>query len=158
MKKSITKLLAVVVIVAGGILSSNAQELGVRFGDVSGGNVAIDAIFSTGEFNRLHADVSFGHGVGIDLLWDFLYRPLGGEAFNWYLGVGPYTRIGEYTNKNDEVDDFDLGATFEVGLEYRFGTVPIALGIDWRPRLEIIDHTDFHAGGFGLNVRYVFGN
>ena len=30
---------------------------------------------------------SFGSGVGIDVLWDFLYRPLGDEAFNWYVGA-----------------------------------------------------------------------
>lgn len=65
----------------------NAQELGVRFGDVSGGSVAVDGVFSTSKFSRIHADVSFGNGAGIDILWDFLYRPLPGEAFNWYVGV-----------------------------------------------------------------------
>ncbi|WP_430817585.1 hypothetical protein [Carboxylicivirga sp. RSCT41] len=129
-------------------LSSNAQELGVRFGDVSGGNVAIDGIFSTGQFSRIHGDVSFGNGVGIDLLWDFLYKPLGNEAFSWYVGVGPYTRID---------DPFKLGVVGEIGLEYLFSGVPLALGIDYRPAFEIIDNTDFHAGGFGLNVRWRFG-
>ena len=126
---------------------SNAQELGIRFGDVSGGKVAIDGIFGTGQFSRIHADVSFGDGVGIDVLWDFLYRPLGGEAFNWYAGVGPYIQIA---------DPFWFGVAGEIGLEYLFATVPIALGIDWRPSLSIIESTEFHVGGFGLNVRYVF--
>ena len=45
---------------------STAQELGVRFGDVSGGNVAIDGIIGIGSWSRVHADVSFGDGVGID--------------------------------------------------------------------------------------------
>lgn len=128
---------------------SNAQELGVRFGNVSGGPVAIDAIFGLGEFSRIHADVSFGDGgVGVDALWDFLYRPLGGEAFNWYLGAGPYINID---------DPFWLGVAAEAGLEYRFNSVPIALGADWRPRLSIIEETDFHWGGFGVNVRFIFG-
>ena len=72
---------------------SNAQELGIRLGNVTGGDAAIDAIFSLGKYSRLHADVSFGHGVGIDLLWDFLYRPLGNEPLNWYVGAGPYMLI-----------------------------------------------------------------
>lgn len=128
---------------------SNAQELGVRFGYAHAANVAVDGIFSTGEFSRIHADVSFGgNGVGIDALWDFLYRPLGDEAFNWYLGAGPYMDID---------DPFLLGAAFEAGLEYRFNSVPIALGFDWRPKLSIIENTDFYADGFGLNIRYVFG-
>ena len=115
MEKSISRLFVTLVLIVGGLLTTNAQELGLRFGDVSGGNVAIDAIFSTGEFNRLHADVSFGNGVGADLLWDFFYRPLGGEAFNWYMGVGPYLGIFDHDNgKNDADDDteFNLGVVF----------------------------------------------
>lgn len=148
MKKTVKKLLVAAAIVMGFALTSNAQELGVRFGDVSGGNVAIDGIFSTGEFSRIHADVSFGDGLGIDVLWDFIYRPLGGEAFNWYAGVGPYMYIN---------DPFWLGAVGELGLSYTFNAIPISLSADWRPALSIIEETDFHAGGFGFNVRYVFG-
>jgi hypothetical protein len=127
---------------------ANSQELGVRFGNNSAGNVAIDGVFGVSKFSRIHADVSFGNGVGIDALWDFLYRPLGGEAFNWYLGVGPYMQID---------DPFWFGAAFEGGLEYRFNSVPLAIGVDWRPRLSIIETTDFHFEGFGFNVRYIFG-
>ncbi|WP_206082001.1 hypothetical protein [Maribellus sediminis] len=148
MKNTMKKGLLVLAIVMGSILASNAQELGVRFGDVSGGNVAIDGIFSTGQFSRLHADVSFGNGVGVDLLWDFIYRPLGGEAFNWYAGVGPYIQID---------DPFWFGAVGELGLAYTFNSIPISLSIDWRPALSIVEKTDFHFGGFGLNIRYVFG-
>lgn len=126
-----------------------SQELGARFGEVLGNNVAIDAMVSTGKFNRLHLDVSFGdRGVGVEALWDFLYRPLGGEAFNWYAGAGPSILIG---------DPFLLGFSGEAGLEYRFNSVPIALGLDWRPTFYIIEDTDFDAGGFGFNVRYIFG-
>lgn len=148
MRKQIFKLVAILAIVMGGVISSNAQEIGIRFGDVSGGNVAIDGIFSTGEFSRIHADVSFGDGVGIDAIWDFLYRPLGSEAFNWYVGVGPYMVID---------DPFWFGAAGEIGLEYRFVSVPIAIGMDWRPELSIVEKTDLHAGGFGFNIRYVIG-
>lgn len=144
------KIFIVLALILGTISITNAQELGVRFGNISAGNVAIDGIFSTGQFSRIHADVSFGSGgVGIDALWDFLYRPLGDEAFNWYAGAGFFTFIG---------DSFDLGIIGEIGLEYRFVAVPIALGLDWRPYLEIIDETRFGANGFGLNVRWVFGS
>ena len=148
MKKTVKKLLIAAAIVMGFALSSNAQELGVRFGDVSAGNVAIDAIFSTGDFSRIHADVSFGGGgVGVDALWDFLYRPLGGEAFYWYAGVGPYIWID---------DPFWFGAVGELGLEYQFNSIPLSLSLDWRPALSIVEETDFHGGGFGFNIRYVF--
>lgn len=128
---------------------AGAQELGVRFGDISSGNnFAIDGMFSTAKFSRIHADLSFGNGVGIDALWDFIYKPLGNESFNWYLGAGPYMRIA---------DPFWLGVAGEIGLEYKFKGAPIALGADWRPHISIIDETAFHAEGFGINIRYIFG-
>jgi len=142
------KILLVSALILSGVFISNAQELGVRFGNISGGNVAIDGIFSTGEFSKIHADVSFGNGVGIDVLWDFLYRPINGEAFKWYVGAGPYTFIG---------DPFQLGVIAEIGLDYHFNKVPISISADWRPFFRIIDNTDFGAEGFGVNVRYVFG-
>ncbi len=149
MKKGFQKLIYAIVIIAGVALTANAQEVGVRFGGTNGaGGAAIDGIFGVGEFARIHADVGFYKGgVGIDALWDFLNEPLGNEAFYWYLGVGPSTYIG---------DDFQFGASGEIGLEYHFMGAPIALGIDWRPTLWITD-TRFGADSFGLNVRYVFG-
>jgi hypothetical protein len=129
--------------------TASAQEIGVRVGNVLGNSAAVDAVFGVGEFSRIHADISFGDGgVGVEALWDFIYRPLGGEAFNWYLGGGPSVLFD---------DDFRLGASGEIGLEYRFNGVPLALGIDWRPTLYIVEQTSFDAGGFGLNFRYVFG-
>ncbi|MFN8256801.1 MAG: hypothetical protein U0W24_13985 [Bacteroidales bacterium] len=124
------------------------QEIGIRFGDISGGSVAIDGVLATTKYTRLHADVSFGNGVGLDVLWDFLYKPIGGEAFNWYVGAGPYAWFH---------DPFYLGVAGELGLEYRFNKVPIAIGADWRPTLSIIESTDFYADKFGLNVRWIFG-
>ena len=154
------RFLLIVAVMIASYSFSSAQELGVRFGDVSGGSVAIDGVFSTGKFSRIHADLSFGNGFGVDVLWDFLYRPLGGEAFNWYAGVGPY--LGVFDTKGDsDVDDdteFNLGVVGEIGLEYRFNSVPISLSADYRPMLEIVDDTSFHWGGFGFNVRYIFGS
>jgi hypothetical protein len=123
-----------------------AQEVGVRFGDIVGNNVAVDAVFGH-RGNRIHADVSFGDGVGIEALFDFVMKPVQGEAFYYYIGFGAFSWIG---------DPFRLGVSGELGLEYRFNKVPIALGIDWRPALRLIDETKFHAGRFGLNIRFVF--
>lgn len=129
-------------------LSLSAQEIGVRFGEVARNNVAVDAVFNTGG-SRIHANVSFGNnGVGLDALWDLIYKPLGGEAFNWYLGVGPSANLGD--------DDFYLGASGEIGIEYLFNSVPITLGLDYRPTFWIVEDTDFDAGGFGFNARWRF--
>lgn len=127
-------------------LTTKAQEVGVRWGDVMGNDFAVDGVFSLGEFSRVHADVSFGNGVGVEALWDFFYRPLG-ESFNWYIGAGPSLYID---------DPLWFGVSGEVGLEYHFDGVPLAIGADWRPTFFIIDDTDFETGGFGINARFVF--
>jgi hypothetical protein len=149
MKKGFKQLFWVIVIVTGSVITSNAQEVGVRFGGTNGaGGAAIDAVFGSGS-GRKHIDVGFyNDGVGVDLLWDFVCKPLKGEDFNWYLGAGPTTLIG---------DNFWLGICGEAGLEYRFSKLPIAAGVDWRPTFWIIDDTKFGADSFGLNVRWVFG-
>lgn len=136
-------------LVMAGLSQANAQELGIRFGNFSGNNVAVDGVFELGQFSRIHADVSFGNdGVGIDALWDFLYRPIGTSDFDYYIGAGPSLFLG---------DPFGLSAAGEIGVEYAFPDVPIAIGFDWRPTFRIVEETDFFVDVFGLNVRYVFG-
>ena len=128
--------------------SGYSQELGLRLGDALGnkGSVAVDGVFALGKFSRVHADVSFGNGVGLEALWDFAFRPINNSPLYYYLGVGPSLFLG---------NPFGLGAAGEAGLEYRFPDAPVALGLDWRPTFVLVQNTDF-TSGFGLNVRYVF--
>ena len=123
-----------------------AQEIGIRGGDLSGGNIAFDAAILTGEFSRIHADISFGEDIGIDVIWDFIYRPLVDEALYIYSGVGPYFLF---------TDPFTMGAAGEIGFEYRFDSVPIALGIDWRPLYSITEEAEFIPKGYGFNMRFI---
>ncbi|MBT8264734.1 MAG: hypothetical protein KJN75_05315 [Muriicola sp.] len=127
---------------------SNAQEIGARFGDALGNesSVAIDAVFAIGKLNRVHADVSFGNGVGIEALYDFVNAPIGGEALSLYAGAGVSLFLG---------DPFLFGIPGEVGIEYHFNNIPLALGADWRPGFVLVENTDFSARGFGFNVRFV---
>ena len=127
-------------------LESQAQEVGLRFGNVNGNNVALDAVFALGEFSRVHGDLSFGGGgAGIDLLWNPIYRPISDSEFNYYLGFGPSLFLG---------DPFKLGAAGEIGAEYEFPDIPLIVGLDWRPYFILIENTTFDAGGFGLNIRW----
>lgn len=146
--KFLTKVIAVAVVCAAAVNLGQAQELGIRFGNALGNksSAAIDGVFSLGKFSRIHADVSFGNGIGVEALWDFLYRPLSDSPFNWYVGAGPSAFLG---------DPFALGASGEIGLEYRFKDAPIALGLDYRPTFIIIETTNF-TNSFGFNARYVF--
>jgi hypothetical protein len=129
-------------------LESHAQEVGIRFGNVNGNNVALDGVFSLGQFSRVHGDVSFGnHGVGIDALWNPIYDNISTSDFKWYAGFGPSLFLS---------DDFRLGVAGEIGAEYPIPDVPLTIGLDWRPYFILVENTNFDAGGFGLNIRYRF--
>lgn len=126
-------------------LNTNAQEIGIRFGDFNNNNVALDAVFSLGDFSRIHGDVSFGgSGVGIDALWNPVYDDISDTDFKWYAGFGPSVYLG---------DDFRFGAAGEVGAEYLFTEVPITIGLDFRPYFFLVEETEFKAG-LGLNIRW----
>lgn len=126
-------------------LESQAQEIGLRFGQLNGNPVAVDGIFATGDFSRIHANVSFGgNGLGIDALWNPIYEDIPDTDFKWYAGFGPSIYLSEA---------FRFGGAGEVGAEYAFSEVPIVVGLDFRPYLFLVKQTEFKAG-FGLNVRW----
>ncbi len=144
------KILSIIALVTSGVLASNAQEFGVRFGGINGsGGIGVDAAFETGQYSRFHSDIGiYKLGVGLNALWDFVDRPVSDEALNWYVGIGPSMYVGSRSW---------LGISGEIGLEYRFLSVPIALGIDWRPTYWLVNNTRFGADSFGINMRFVFG-
>ena len=128
-----------------GTITLQAQEIGLRFGHINGNDVALDGIFSTGEFSRVHVNLSFGqNGLGLDALWNPIYDDIPDTDFKWYAGFGPSVYLS---------DNFRLGAAGEVGVEYAFPEVPITLGLDFRPYLFLVEVTEFRAG-FGFNARW----
>ena len=128
-----------------GAITTHAQELGLRFGHINGNDVALDGIFSIGEFSRVHGNLSFGqNGLGLDALWNPIYDDIPDTDFKWYAGFGPSVYLS---------DNFRLGAAGEVGVEYAFSEVPITLGLDFRPYLFLVEVTEFRAG-VGFNARW----
>jgi hypothetical protein len=139
-----------------------AQEVGLRAGNNVGNYLAFDAIFSVGDYSRIHTDVSVGRGLGVEAVYDFVYQPFLGDRFlYWYAGVGVSAFITEPVG---------LGANGEIGLQYTFEDVPLSLGMDWRPVFWFIrdkdydngnndysTHTALNTNNFGISVRYMLG-
>lgn len=125
----------------------NAQEIGIRLGSFGDNNVAIDGIVNFDDNTRLHGDITFGKGIGANLLYDFKIDNINIDKFKlqYYLGTGLSTFVG---------DPFILGVNGEAGIEYLFNKTPITVGIDWRPQLNIISKTSLDILQFGLNIRY----
>jgi hypothetical protein len=124
-----------------------AQEVGLRFGDMDGNNIAIDAVIPIKQ-RRIHTSVSFGDNVGWDALYDFVVAPVfKNSGFNYYAGIGLTTLFAS---------DFKLGVMGELGFEYRFRSVPLVAGLDYRPAVIVVDKMDFVYANFGFNFRYRF--
>lgn len=125
----------------------SAQEIGIRFGDMTGNNIGIDATIPIKD-KRIHATVSFGSNVGLDLIYDFAVASIfRSPDLRYYAGIGLTTLFAS---------EFKLGVTGELGIEYSFPRTPISLGLDYRPAIIVIEKMDFIYGNFGLNVRYRF--
>ena len=125
----------------------SAQEIGIRFGDMTGNNIGIDATIPIKD-KRIHTTVSFGSNVGLDLIYDFAVASIfRSPDLRYYAGIGLTTLFAS---------EFKLGVMGEVGIEYGFPRTPISVGLDYRPAIIIIEKMDFIYGNFGLNVRYRF--
>jgi hypothetical protein len=128
--------------------SLQAQEVGLRFGDMDGNNIGIDAVIPIKNNSRIHGTVSFGDNVGVDAIYDFAVNPVfSNSGFYYYAGIGLTSLFAS---------DFKLGVMGEVGFEYRFRSVPLSAGLDYRPAVIVLDKMDFVYGNFGFNFRYRF--
>ena len=124
-----------------------AQEVGLRFGDMDGNNIAIDAVIPI-EQRRIHTSVSFGDNVGLDVLYDFVVAPVfKNSGFNYYAGIGLTSLFAS---------EFKLGVMGELGFEYSFRSVPLVAGLDYRPAVIVLEKMDFVYANFGFNFRYRF--
>ena len=125
----------------------SAQEIGIRFGDMYGNNIALEATMPI-KNKRIHTAVSFGSNVGLDMIYDFAVESMfRSPDLRYYAGVGLTTLFAS---------DFKLGVTGELGIEYGFPRTPLTVGLDYRPAIIIVEEMDFIYGNFGLNVRYRF--
>ena len=128
-------------------LQLEAQEVGLRFGDMDGNNIAIDAVIPIKQ-RRIHTSVSFGDNVGLDVLYDFVVAPVfKNSGFNYYAGIGLTSLFAS---------EFKLGVMGELGFEYRFRSVPLVAGLDYRPAVIVVEKMDFVYANFGFNFRYRF--
>ena len=125
----------------------SAQEIGIRFGDMYGNNIALDATIPI-KNKRIHTTVSFGSNIGVDAIYDFAVESIfRSPDLHYYAGVGLTTLFAS---------EFKLGVMGELGIEYSFPRTPVSLSLDYRPAIIIIEEMDFIYGNFGLNVRYRF--
>jgi hypothetical protein len=104
------------------------------------------------EFQALHATEAFR----VNGLYEFHFPFTKAEGLSWY--VGPGVHVGFY--KNDYQKNYnskmDLGIDGVIGLDYKFGGIPINVAVDWQPSFSFTGNSGTHVTYGGVAVRYTF--
>ena len=76
----------------------------------------------------------------------------------WYYGGGAHIGFynGNYVYWGTNGTTYTIvGIDGILGIEYTFSEIPINIGIDWKPALNLIGYSGIWSEG-GISVRYVF--
>jgi hypothetical protein len=80
------------------------------------------------------------------------------EHLNWYYGGGAH--IG-FWNGNSSWGTTGtsytvIGVDGIIGIEYSFSEVPLNIGADWKPAINLSGYKGFWGDTFALSIRYIF--
>ncbi|HEY4651310.1 MAG TPA: hypothetical protein VIG72_07835 [Pontibacter sp.] len=89
----------------------------------------------------------------------------------FYGGIGAHVGFWDYSdhdhhhhpwfdNDHHHHDDHHtvLGADLVLGLEYTFREIPFAVGIDWKPGMNLVGHQGIWLGDVAFNARFLISN
>ncbi|WP_214226069.1 hypothetical protein [Pedobacter sp. B4-66] len=121
---------------------------------------AVEAIFKYRGYTGVGAD------IGLGVLYEYHNDIKGIEGLKWYAGGGVYAgtfsfkdEISDYMDQYGEGSNFYFGLAGVLGLEYKIGSLPIAISADWQPSFQLKDtygSSGFSAESGGLGVKYTF--
>lgn len=82
------------------------------------------------------------------------------EGFYFFYGGGAHLGVWDsgkdyYGNTGDGTSLF-LGVDGIIGLEYAFLDIPLSIGLDWKPGMNIISDFGFFFDDLALSFRYLF--
>lgn len=68
------------------------------------------------------------------------------RGLNWFYGAGAYFAFGS---------DQRFGLQGIAGLDYKLGSLPLNISLDWKPELNLTREFSFEPAVVGLTARYV---
>lgn len=98
-------------------------------------------------------------GFELTGLYEYQNHFAGAERLNYYIGFGGHIGFwnGDNTNWGTSGTDYTVvGLDGILGLEYNFVEIPINIGIDWKPEINLFGYTGMWADGGALSIRYIF--
>ncbi len=81
------------------------------------------------------------------------------ENLNWYFGFGGHIGFwnGDNTPWGERATNYTLiGIDGILGIEYDFREIPINIGLDWKPAVNLTGYNGFWPDGGALSIRYIF--
>lgn len=156
MKKLVLTLVFFCVILASASSQDYRTGLGLRGGLSSGftikhfvkGNAAVEGLLSTR-----------WRGFEVTGLYEIHHQAFDVSRLNWYYGFGGHIGFwnGDYAKWGDYGSTYTVvGIDGIIGLEYNFSEIPVNIGIDWKPAINIIGYSGFWGDGGALSIRYIF--
>ncbi len=139
---------------------ANAQDyntgIGLRGGFFSGLTVK----HFLNESNALEGLLSTRwSGFDITGLYEIHNQAFNTPGLNWYYGFGGHIGFwdGNHVKWADDYNNYTvIGVDGILGIEYNFSEVPINIGLDWKPALNLVGHTGFWGDGGAISIRYIF--
>jgi hypothetical protein len=155
MRKGIMAFMMFMIIVGTAGAQDYKTGIGIRAGFSSGltikhfesQNAAIEGLLTTR-----------WQGFDITGLYEMHNQAFDIKHLNWYYGGGAHLGLynGNYVTWGTNGTTYTVvGIDGILGLEYIFSELPINLGIDWKPALNLIGYTGFWSEG-AISARYVF--
>jgi len=86
-------------------------------------------------------------GFQFTALAAYQFTPHDKKRVYYYAGAGPY-----YGNWDGETA---VGAALSIGAEYVYRQVPLTMGVEWKPMVNIYTATNYFIPDFGVTVRLV---
>lgn len=115
----------------------------------------VKKVLSDANAFELNLNYWYGNGGVISGVYEFT-TPVIAEGFYLYYGLGAHIGSGFTRNSDSDVATFKIGADAVVGLEYKIPAAPIAISLDYRPYLNVIDTFDLGLYDVGLGIKFCF--
>lgn len=148
MKKGIVLLFALLLSSATLFAQDYNWAVGVRGGITTSG-LTVKHNFDPA--NTVEGVIDFARGFNVIALYE-RNVPVITDGFRLYYGAG--MNLGSWDKHAHS--KFTMGFDAIVGLEYKLYSIPLAFSVDYKPCLNFVGNTGFHAADFGLGVKFTF--
>ncbi len=97
-------------------------------------------------------------GVALTGLYEIHNQAFDTPRLNWYYGFGGHIGFwnGDKDDRFDSGNNSVIGIDGILGLEYNFKEIPINIGLDWKPMINVIGSSGFWGDGGAISIRYIF--